>query len=72
MKKKINLNYFIIKNHISFCVLTTHASVFLHLIKGICKMLKAETVEVDTLKHYDLIGFGSGKFECFMNILRFV
>ena len=27
-----------------------------------CKMLKAETVEVDTLKDYDLIGFGSGIF----------
>lgn len=27
-----------------------------------CKMLKAETVDVDTLKNYDLIGFGSGIF----------
>lgn len=25
-----------------------------------CKMLKVETVDVDTLKNYDLIGFGSG------------
>ena len=27
-----------------------------------CKMLKAENIEVDTLKDYDLIGFGSGIF----------
>jgi len=25
-----------------------------------CKMVKAETVDVDTLMNYDLIGFGSG------------
>ena len=27
-----------------------------------CKMLKADNIEVDTLKDYDLIGFGSGIF----------
>ena len=28
-----------------------------------CKMVKAETVDVDTLKDYELIGFGSGIFD---------
>jgi flavodoxin len=41
-----------------------------------CEMLKAENVEVDTLKNYDLIGFGSGifpgKFKFHQNMVQLI